>query len=65
MTVAGAVLGGGNMVKAVVSACISVVALVSIQKKMIFSTPGKSFAGFPVEVISLGFVTMMLSQILA
>lgn len=65
MTVAGAVLAGGNMVKAVVSACIAVVALVSIQKKMIFSTPGKSFAGFPVEVISLGFVTMMLSQILA
>ena len=65
MTVAGAVLAGGDMVKAVVSACISVVALVSIQKKMIFSTPGKSFAGFPVEVISLGFVTMILSQILA
>lgn len=65
MTVAGAVLADGDMVKAVVSACISVVALVSIQKKMIFSTPGKSFAGFPVEVISLGFVTMILSQILA
>ena len=65
MTVASAALNGGDVVKAVISACISVVALVSIQKKMIFSTPSKSFAGFPVEVISLGFVTMMLSQILA
>ena len=65
MTVASAALAGGNIVKAVVSGCIAVVALVSVQKKMIFSTPGKSFAGFPVEVISLGFITMMLSQILA
>ena len=65
LTVAGAVLGGGDVIKAVLSAAISVVLLVSVQKKMIFSTPGKSFAGFPVEVISLGFIVMMLSQVLA
>ena len=65
ITVASAALNGGDVVKAIISAAISVVFLVSVQKKMIFSTPGKSFAGFPVEVISLGFITMMLSQVLA
>lgn len=51
------------VVKAAVAAAIAVVLLVGIRKKMIFSRPGKYFAGLSVEMISLGFLTMMLSVI--
>ena len=50
-------------VKAAVAAAIAVVLLVGIRKKMIFSRPGKYFSGLSVEMISLGFLTMMLSVI--
>ncbi|MCI8401253.1 MAG: hypothetical protein HFI38_04030 [Lachnospiraceae bacterium] len=61
----GAVVGGDTMVtvKTVISAVIGVTLLISVRGKMKFSTPGKRFAGLPVEMISLGFLTMMLSVI--
>lgn len=67
-TVAAAALKGSGVdatavIKSVISSAIAVVLLVGIRRKMIFSTPGKSFAGLPVEIISLGFLTMMLSVI--
>lgn len=64
--VAGAVIGKADAVtltKTVVSAVIGVVLLVSVRGKLVFSAPGKSFAGLPVELISYGFLTMMLSII--
>ena len=51
------------VLKAAVAAVIAVVLLVGIRKKMVFSRPGKYFAGLSVEMIALGFLTMMLSVI--
>ena len=67
MAVSASVSGGAvemaAVTKSVCSALIAVVLLVSVRSKMIFSTPGKHFAGLPVDMISLGFLTMMLSVI--
>lgn len=65
---AGASVGGNTVeamtvLKSICSALIAVVLLVSVRSKMIFSTPGKHFAGLPVDMISLGFLTMMLAVI--
>ncbi len=67
VTAAASVSGGtvqmAAVTKSICSALIAVVLLVSVRHKMIFSTPGKHFAGLPVDMISLGFLTMMLSVI--
>lgn len=57
------VLAAGSMVKAVVSAAIAVVLLVGVRSKLVFSDTGKYFAHVPVEIISLGFLMMMLTII--
>lgn len=51
------------VLKSAISGAIAVVLLISVRGKMLFSTPGKHFAGFPVEVIAYGFLTMMLTVI--
>ena len=57
-----AAVAGGDIM-AVVAAVIAVVLLVSVRGKLTFSCTGKYFAGLPVEMISLGFLTMMLTVI--
>ena len=53
----------GASVSAVVAAVIAVVLLISVRGKLTFSCTGKYFACLPVEMISLGFLTMMLTVI--
>ncbi len=52
-----------GILAAVVAAVIAVVLLVGVRGKLIFSGSGKHFSGLPVEMISFGFLTMMLSVI--
>lgn len=66
MMVVAVFVGGasaGKILANVVAAVIAVVLLMSVRGKMIFSTPGKHFAGLPVEMISLGFLGMMVSVV--
>lgn len=58
-----AAISGADLMMSVVAAAAAIVLLISVRGKMIFSTPGKHFAGLPVEMISLGFVSMMLTII--
>lgn len=57
------VLGAGSIIKAVVAGVIAVVLLVGTRSKLVYSSTGKYFAHVPVEIISLGFVMMMLTII--
>lgn len=59
----GASLDMMRVLKSACSALIAVVLFVSVRHKMIFSTTGKHFVGLPVDMVSLGFLTMMLSII--
>ncbi len=45
------------------AAVISVVLLTGIRKRLVYSTPGKYIAGLPIEMISMGFLTMILTVI--
>lgn len=57
------ILAAGNILKAVIAGAIAVVLLVGIRSKLVFSSTGKYFSHLPVEIISLGFLMMMLTII--
>jgi uncharacterized membrane protein len=57
------VLGASKPVAGIVAAAIAVVLSVGTRSKLVYSSTGKYFASLPVEVISLGFLFMMVSVI--
>lgn len=57
------ILAAGNILKAVIAGAIAVVLLAGIRSKLVYSSTGKYFAHVPVEIISLGFLLMMMTII--